>query len=217
MNSITPESLQNAVLVSKSLAEVLRQLGIYHGSNSYKMLRNLLHHYNIDYLHFKEPKIPLNKILVENSSYNRVDLKRRLIAEFILVEKCSLCGIGPEWNGKPLVLQLDHVNGVSKDNRLSNIRLLCPNCHSQTSTFGGKNTRRVRAQRFCQKCSLPCSDCANLCRKCAVIDIGSRRRKACRPPKEELLMLIAQHGYCWVGRKYGVTDNAIRKWVKSAS
>jgi hypothetical protein len=86
--------------------------------------------------------VPLEEALVENSTYSRVLLKKRLIKEGILIEECSECGQGPEWNGKPLVLQLDHKNGINNDNRKVNLRLLCPNCHSQTETFAGRNSRK---------------------------------------------------------------------------
>lgn len=70
-------------------------------------------------------------------------LKRRLINEKKLNYKCALCGNTGGWNNKKLVLQLDHINGDHKDNRIENLRLLCPNCHSQTETFC---TRQLRAK-----------------------------------------------------------------------
>ena len=78
-------------------------------------------------------------ILVINSTYSRTNLKPRLISENILEYKCIECGNTGEWNGKPITLQLDHVNGVYNDNRVENLRFLCPNCHSQTDTFRSKN------------------------------------------------------------------------------
>ena len=89
-------------------------------------------------------RIPLEEILVENSTYSRYHLKRRLIAEGILVEQCAVCGLVPYWNDKPLTLVLDHYNGINNDNRLDNLRLLCPNCNSQTATFTGRNARYPR-------------------------------------------------------------------------
>ncbi len=61
--------------------------------------------------------------------------KKALIFHGVLVDECQACGLGPEWNGEPLVLQVDHIDGDRNNIELSNIRLLCPNCHSQTGTF----------------------------------------------------------------------------------
>lgn len=87
-----------------------------------------------------QKKIPLEEILVENSTYTNVPrLKTRLLNEGILVYECDLCGNDGTWNGFPMTLQLDHINGRNNDNRRCNIRLLCPNCHSQTITYAGNN------------------------------------------------------------------------------
>lgn len=84
-------------------------------------------------------KQDLQAILVVDSQYSSSrDLKRRLINESILVETCSCCGVGNIWHNNPLTLQLDHINGIHSDNRLENLQLLCPNCHSQTPTWGRK-------------------------------------------------------------------------------
>jgi hypothetical protein len=84
-------------------------------------------------------KIPLDEILQGlHPTYNTGHLKRRLLKEGILEERC-VCGQGPTWNGKPLVLQLEHKNGKNNDHRLANLEILCPNCHTQTETFAGRN------------------------------------------------------------------------------
>ena len=93
-------------------------------------------------------KFEINDILVQNSQYkNRVHLKNRLISEGLLQYQCALCGNNGYWNGKKLVLQLDHINGINDDNRIDNLRLLCPNCHSQTQTFSGRNLKLIYGQQ----------------------------------------------------------------------
>jgi hypothetical protein len=90
------------------------------------------------------PSAP-SEILVERSTYAWTStLKRRLLKEGVLVNRCSRCGLGPEWQGEPLTMILDHRNGDNRDNRLGNLRLLCPNCNSQQPTFAGKNRGRYR-------------------------------------------------------------------------
>lgn len=85
--------------------------------------------------------IPYEEILIIGSKTNRCNLRKRLIKDGLLKNVCSICLCRPVHNNKPLTLQLDHINGVNNDNRLNNLRLLCPNCHSQTETFGGKNKK----------------------------------------------------------------------------
>lgn len=89
--------------------------------------------------------IPLEQLLVEGSTRRGTDFKKRLIDEGLLEDRCEQCSLGPEWNGRPLTLQLDHRNGINTDNRIENLRLLCPNCHSQTATWAGRNVRRPTA------------------------------------------------------------------------
>lgn len=82
---------------------------------------------------------PDDEVFCENSSYPRKDLKRRIIRNNLLNKKCEQCDIIDTWNNKKLVLILDHINGISNDNRLENLRFLCPNCNSQQDTFSGRN------------------------------------------------------------------------------
>ena len=85
--------------------------------------------------------IPLKYILTEDSTYKGSHLKKRLLALGLLIYKCSICHNKGTWQMKRLVLQLDHINGISNDNRIGNLRLLCPNCHSQTKTYSGRNVK----------------------------------------------------------------------------
>lgn len=86
-------------------------------------------------------KYPLDKVLVENSTYARQHIKRRILQNDLIEYKCSCCGIGPIWNNKPMVLILDHINGINNDNRLENLRFVCSNCDSQLATYKSKNKK----------------------------------------------------------------------------
>ena len=86
--------------------------------------------------------------LLANPRRNRSHLKMRLVKAGLLNNRCELCGIS-DWLGKPLNIHIDHINGIKNDNRLENLRMLCPNCHSQTPTFSGRNVKRRSATREC--------------------------------------------------------------------
>ena len=92
--------------------------------------------------------MPIEELLVVGRRTQRGHLKRRLLREGLKDNRCELCGIS-EWEGKPINVQLHHKNGDGLDNRLENLELLCPNCHSQTDTYGGRNGHR-RKRRFSQ-------------------------------------------------------------------
>ena len=80
------------------------------------------------------------ELFCENSKHSRNILRNRIIKNELIPYKCAICGI-TEWLDKNLSLELDHINGVNNDNRLENLRFLCPNCHSQTITYGSKNQK----------------------------------------------------------------------------
>lgn len=137
-------------IVSKTLSyrQVLISLGLVVTNGNYCTLHKYLNLWDIDCGHFTHRRtdgrswntIDLTDILTSNSNYTNTNrLKLRLLAAGLIEERCESCGIDPLWNGKKLSLHLHHGGGNNRNNELSNLSLLCPNCHSQTKTFGGKN------------------------------------------------------------------------------
>jgi Zn finger protein HypA/HybF involved in hydrogenase expression len=144
-STISTDELKNIIKESKSYNEVLRKLGYKRSGRTQTILRERVLKENIDISHFRNwnniNQQNLEDILVKNSTYNNQLLKERLIEGNLLEYKCDKCGNIGVWNNEILVLQLDHKNGINNDNRLENLRFLCPNCHSQTKTFSGKNIK----------------------------------------------------------------------------
>ena len=133
----------------------------------------------------------------------------------IFENKCAICGQLPFWNGKALVLVLDHINGIRNDNRLLNLRLLCPHCHSQTDTFAGRSVRKTYNCVKCGRARTKHSK-SGLCKYCAATIFGQEHRKVKnRPSKDDLVTLIATTPMTTIGRIFGVSDNAVRKWAKT--
>jgi hypothetical protein len=124
----------------------------------------------------------------------------------------------------PDVAVLDHINGVHDDHRLANLRILCPNCNATLDTHCGKHKARKHADRACPVCAETFRPANGGQRYCSVSCAGrgernrraqAARRRVARPPYEQLLQEIAALGYLGVGRKYGVSDNAVRKWRRA--
>jgi hypothetical protein len=140
------------------MAQVLRMLNLLPTGSNYKGMYANFRRLGLDTTHFTgqahlrgkthswTPMRPLSEILVRNSTYrDNCKLKRRLLKAGLLVNHCYRCGREPVWQGEPLVMILDHINGDTFDYRIENLRLLCPNCNTQQKTFAGRNKGRYRA------------------------------------------------------------------------
>lgn len=155
VRSWTDEQLKVAVKESFSIAQVIKSIGLIPAGGNYKSIEAHIARLQLDTSHFlgqgwnkggtsNPKKIPLEEILVVNSTYRSShNLRQRLLRACILDHVCSSCGFHT-WNGQPIPLELDHVNGIHTDNRLENLRMLCPNCHAQTPTYRGKNKKGRR-------------------------------------------------------------------------
>jgi hypothetical protein len=148
-------------------------------------------------------------------------LKKRLYESGIKKRCCELCGQSEQWRGRQMSLILDHTNGVATDNRIENLRIVCPNCAATLDTHCGKNVNRNRLCALCGTSFAPTGRdqrfCSHSCggRSEASVRSQAAARKVERPSYEQLVREVAETSYRAVGRKYGVSDNAIRKWIRA--
>ena len=148
----TKELLEENIKDCYSFAELARRLGLKPEGSNPKTLKKKLDQFNIDYSHFTgqgwnkelkfKPKVAkdLKDIMTKDSTYQSYKLLKRLIEEGIKEHKCECCG-NTEWNGKPIPLELHHIDGDHSNNTKENLQVLCANCHSQTDNFRGKKNR----------------------------------------------------------------------------
>lgn len=155
------------------------------------------------------------------------NLKIRLLQEGLKKHQCECCKLD-KWMDDKIPIELHHMDGNKYNNNLDNLQILCPNCHSKTSNNSGKGVVRLtddqkviarlyrKKKRVRRKLKTKYCKCGSLIDKRSLSCKGcvSKKRKAQRPPLEQLLSEISEFGYCATGRKYGVSDNSIRKWIK---
>ena len=225
------DEARKAIAGSRSWAEALRRLGMCQSGGGGRVLRKYAAAWGIPTGHFDpyatargpHSRIPLHEVLVKGSTYSRKDLKRRLYQDGLRQPVCELCGHGEIWRGARIAMILDHINGVGNDNRLENLRIVCPNCAASFDTHCARGRRVERSERRCKRCGRFFRPKYSSQRYCS-LECGSRwdrsgrprpgSRRVDRPPYPQLLREVAAVGYSATGRRYGVSDNAVRKWLR---
>lgn len=204
------EELQRLLNESDSFVDVFRKIGVDPYNGNHKTLNRRIEEEGLSLVKLKAnrsnfysnrqlPKLSDSEVFCENSSYNRQWLKKRILDQNLMPYLCAECGVGDKYNDKPLKLQLDHKNGINDDSRLDNLRFLCPNCHSQTPTFGTKRFKGTGAKKI----------------KAYETDEQKKQRielaRKFNPAKEELELMVCELPMTEIGRIFGVSDTAVRK------
>ena len=210
--SYSKDDFAKIVANSTNYAECMRNLGYTSiSSKSVALLKQRIKEDNLSTEHFQmniRPRITRTEenVFCENSTADQSTL-RKFYKQKYPPEHCSICNCINEWNGKTLNLILDHINGNNKDDRLENLRWVCPNCNSQLETTNARNP--YHKKYYCQDCGKLISNGSTYCIECA----HKYQQIVERPDRETLKQLIRNIPFTTIAKQYGnVSDNAIRKW-----
>lgn len=227
----TKEQLQDLLNNSNSYCDILSKIGLNSKGGNINTLKKIIKEYelNEDILNANRKKlykkcghISNNSLLISQEEYfkngafyHSNSLKKNLIERGLKEYKCEICGI-KDWQGKPISLQVHHKDGNHFNNNLDNLQLLCPNCHSQTDTYAGKKVNISQQIKKCIVCGNPIKDYHKTrCKKCERKLWYQQNSKILkRISKNDLKDLIRKYPFTYIAQKYGVTDNAVRKWCK---
>jgi len=227
---------------SKTWTELLKKCG-YNNTGNTKTVKKRAKELNISLEHLPKGyyinpnpshKKSNEEIFVQNSTYeSRKNIKKRLVKDFGFELKCSGCNRityscrQTEWKEVPIPLELEHKNGINNDNRVENLEFLCPLCHSLTSTYRGKNHNYRNEYEIAiingeekkkKKRTKKCIDCdkliINSSTRCPTCSAKKANPEKDRPSPEILKEEAETHTFTELGKKYNVSDNTIRKWLK---
>lgn len=237
IDKFSREELEQIVKESSSIREIMRRIGYVGTSGSItKSVKKRLIDFNIPYnelfskssLKNSRRKLTDDDVFTKDSTVSQSTVVKRYLEGNYSEYKCAICGQEPFWNGQTLTLTLDHINGINNDNRIQNLRWICPNCNRQLPTYGGRNFHRnpdgSAKKNHCAMCKSEISKNATLCKKCSEIQKREKQEKERQakntsvlptPSSEELREeLIKTPNFTAVGKKYGVSGNTIIKWCK---
>lgn len=211
------QEFANIVKNNYSYVTILKALGYVSCSGSaVNILKRRITELSLDTSHFvySRPRVlTRDDVFVQDSTVAQKTLRQWFLKEKDIKYECSICGQSAIQNGEQLTLILDHINGQNHDNRLSNLRQVCPNCNQQLETTNGKNIKhgeRIHIDNKCVDCGKKITNKSTRCIKC------ERIHRALNEPKQitrdNLKNLIRTMSFKTIGRLYGVSDNAVRKW-----
>lgn len=225
----TENEIREAVASSFSLKQAIEKLNIIAAGGNYKTIKRYIKLYNVDTSHMTGNKVwykdrkpafnirPIEDYLNGLANISSHDLKKRLLKEGIFQHQCSSCLRKTwmceltDWEEAPIKLELEHKDGDPDNNKLENLCLLCPLCHSYTLTYKGKN-RAGYKERI--KAGFYSYDKWTKIDKRRIRKDRIDSRKVVWPSKEELAKLIEELPWTKIGKMFGVTDNAVRKWAR---
>lgn len=219
MSKYTEEKLKEYVKESLSWADVCRKFGVRPASGSQCHLKKLAIRYSINISHFtgqawRKGKYDYKKknaleYCFKDSTIKSSELRLKLIRDGYKNHECELCKV-KEWMGEPIVLELDHKNSNHTDNTFDNLQIICPNCHALLTRNRRKASRKTNNKSW----DNPSFTKIKIKRKKRKFTPGIKKRKVSWPTKEELQNLMIIMNWTALGKKFGVSDNAVRKWAK---
>ena len=215
INQYNDDEFAQIVANSFSYKECLKQMGYNSASGAtVHKVQARIEKLHLDISHFSclsREKRDESNIFILNSTADQTTLRKWYLKGNYSTYECAICGQQPFWNGKKMTLILDHIDGHNKNNILSNLRWVCGNCNTQLETTNGKNKQhKEHIVNHCVDCGKPIGKHAIRC--CICNGKFQSELHSLDITREELKKLIRTTSFVQIGKKFNVTDNAIRKW-----